>query len=342
MKIQRPRMLLVCLCLFTIIFTANAMAWNFVQAAASNDSRESLLVPVSSNLKPIMKVRPQKISKIRPSMGFEQSAVAAMTQVPKIALPAIKTRGWELDAQAFFARTKGNAIYLGGQYGYTYYANSQPITDFNSALGIPDHMVLGSFTAKYRFHPRWSLTYSILPAMIQGGGSGLSPFQFGTGTMNTGTGQGVKSKWERLYQQMGLVYDPIRTQTSRVGIFAEYVRLNERISVLQAGGGAGLGASMFDNDLNMAMVGIEMEKLLKVTRNSNTLSVECKAGVAFCDNAVGSDMSTGLKYSVPLNNGRSGFVKGGYRYLTYKKNYSDVKMIDTAMDGGFLEMGFIF
>ncbi|MGC8660206.1 MAG: hypothetical protein ACP5U1_14165, partial [Desulfomonilaceae bacterium] len=312
MKIQRPRMLLVCLCLFTLIFTANAMAWNFVQASASNDCRESLLVPVSSNSKPIMKIKPQKIAKIKPSMGFERSAVAAMNQVPPIALPAMKTKGWELDAQAFFARTKGNAIYLNGQYGFNFVANTQPVTDFNSALGIPDHVVLGSFTAKYRFHPRWSLTYSIIPAMIQGGGNGLSPFQFGTGIMSTGTGQAVKSKWDRLYQQMGLVYDPIRTQTSRVGIFAEYVRLNERVSVLQGWGGAGQGISRFDNDLNMAMVGIEMEKLLRVTRHSNTLSVECKAGVAFCDNAVGSDMSTGLKYSVPLNNGRSGFVKGGY------------------------------
>jgi hypothetical protein len=37
-----------------------------------------------------------------------------------------------------------------------------------------------------------------------------------------------------------------------------------------------------------------------------------------------------------------GQVKGGYGYVTYKKKYSDARMIDTAMDGGFLQMGFVF
>ncbi len=340
MKIKRPRMLLVCLCLFTMTFTANALAWNFIQAAATNDARENLLVPISPKARAITKVKPQPIVKCRPPVGFQLGAQALMNQSQESLLPTLKPRGWEFDAQAFFARTKGKAIYMNNAYGYAYNAMYQPEVDFNTAMGIPDHAVVGSFTAKYRFRPNWSLRYSILPTEIRGGGSGLNGYQFGT--WNATTGQNLKSKWERLYQQIGLVYDPIRTPTSRVGIFAEYVRINERISVLQQGAGAGTGNAIFDNDLNMAMVGVELEKLLKVTRYSNTLSLECKAGVAFCDDAFGSDLSTGLKYSVPLNNGRSGFLKGGYRYLTYKKNYSDVKMIDTAMDGGFLEMGFIF
>lgn len=339
MKIKRPRMLLVCLCFFTMTFTANALAWNFIQAAATNDARENLLVPISPKARAITKVKPQPIVKCRPPIGFQQSAQALMSQPQESLLPILKPRGWELDAQALFARTRGKAIYLNNSFGAGF-LGSNPEVDFNTAMGIPDHAVVGSFTAKYRFRPNWSLRYSILPMEIRGGGSGLNGFQFGT--WNASTGQNLKSKWERLYQQIGLVYDPIRTPTSRVGIFAEYVRINERISVLQQGAGAGTGNAIFDNDLNMAMVGVELEKLLKVTRYSNTLSLECKAGVAFYDDAFGSDLSTGLKYSVPLNNGRSGFLKGGYRYLTFKKSYSDVKMIDTAMDGGFLEMGFIF
>ncbi|MGC8602539.1 MAG: hypothetical protein ACP5VS_02485 [Desulfomonilaceae bacterium] len=341
MKIQRPRMLLVCLCFFTMIFTANAMAWNFTQASATNDSREDLLIPISTKARPIGKVKPQIIEKCKPIASFQQNAQTIIGQTTQIALPAIKVRGWELDAQALFARAKGKAIYLNNTFGAGFFG-SNPQVDFNSAMGIPDHAVVGSFTAKYRFQPHWSLKYSILPTIIRGGGSGLGAFQFGP--LNSTTGQqALKSKWERLYQQIGLVYDPIRTPTSRVGIFAEYVRINERISVFQGGAsGGGTGGAKFDNDLNMAMVGVELEKLLKVVHHSNTLSLECSAGVAFCDDAVGSDLSTGLKYSVPLNNGRSGFLKGGYRYLTYKKNYSDAKMIDTAMDGGFLEMGFIF
>ena len=86
----------------------------------------------------------------------------------------------------------------------------------------------------------------------------------------------------------------------------------------------------------------EVQRCLKTTNLFNTLSLECKAGIAFGDDAVGSDLATALRYSIPMNNGRWGFVKGGYRYLTYKKKYSDIKMMETAMDGGFLEAGFIF
>jgi len=332
MMIRKPRIVLVCLCLFTLIFTAHAMAWNFLQAAATNDARENLLIPTSPQGKAITKVKPQPIVKCRPPFGFQQGVQAMAAPALPPVLPGVKLRGWDLDAQALFARTRGKAIFWNNNYSYAW--NAQPEVDFNTALGIPDHTVIGSFTAKYRFQPRWSVSYSIMPTTINGGG-GDSSAQWGGWQ-----GQGARSKWERLYQQMGLVYDPILTPTSRVGIFADYVRLNERVSVFQTM--SGTGGFTFDNDLNMAMAGVEVEKMLKFTRLASVLSVECKAGVAFCDDAFGSDMSTGLKYSIPMNNGRSGFLKGGYRYLTYKKKYSDTKMIDTCMDGGFVEMGFVF
>lgn len=337
MKIRTPRMLLVCLCLLTIVFTADAMAWNFLQAAAGNDNRENLLVPTVPQTKAITKVKPQPIQpivKVKPPVGFQTDAQALALRTPECVLPITRVRGWELDGQALFARAKGKATLMNSNYGY--YWTYQPEVDFNSAMGVPDHAVVGTFNAKYRFQPRWSVNYSIMPTALEGNSNSSTPFQFGT--LNYNQGQSLRTKWERLYQRIGLVYDPIMTPTSRVGIFADYVRINERLSVFQPG----CCGSAFDNDLNMAMTGVELEKLLKVSRFCNTLSVECKAGVAFGDDAFGSDLSTGLKYSVALNCGRSGFVKGGYRYLTYKKKYSDAKMIDTAMDGGFVEMGFVF
>ncbi len=36
----------------------------------------------------------------------------------------------------------------------------------------------------------------------------------------------------------------------------------------------------------------------------NTLSLECRAGVAFLDEAFGSDIMTGLKCTIPVGNGR--------------------------------------
>jgi hypothetical protein len=175
-----------------------------------------------------------------------------------------------------------------------------------------------------------------MPFALEGSTQPSRSFNWGTTTH--GLGSSTRAKWERLYQRIGLVYDPIRTHSTRVSVFGDYVRLNEKFTVIQVG----CCGDSLDNDLNMGMAGLELEKCLKTSRKCNTLSLECRAGVAFGDEAFGSDISTGLKYSIPMNNGRWGFIKGGYRYLTFNKKYSDVRMMDTAMDGGVLQMGVIF
>ncbi|MGD9818050.1 MAG: hypothetical protein AB7V04_05040 [Desulfomonilaceae bacterium] len=346
MNLIKPRMLLVCLSILSMFFASQVMAWSVMQVAAAHDTGEDLYASAFSTPQIISKVKGKPITKVKPLQGYapqgywKQAQQLLQTQALETCfLPVTRHKGWELEAQALFARTKGKVMFWNSNYGYGWGYGGygyQPNTDFNSQLGLPEHAVVPSFMAKYRFQPRWSMQYSIMPTAFDATTSPDNYFQFGT--MNYSTGQGVKSKWERLYQRIGLVYDPILTRTSRVGVFADYVRLNERLSVYQQG----CCGSTFDNDLNMTMAGIEIEKCLKSTRFWNALSIEGRAGVAFGDDAQGADMSAGLKYSVPLNNGRSGFIKGGYRYLTYKKKYSDVKMIDTAMDGGFVEMGFIF
>ena len=345
MNLMKSRMLLVCLCILSMIFASQAMAWTLTQAAAT-DSREDLYASAHSKPQIISKVKEKPITKVKPFQGYMPYTSQAQAErlmsyqaQDDCYLTVTRPKGWELDAQALFARTKGKTAFWPGNYGYGYGYGGygyQSYVDFNSQLGLPEHAVVPTFSAKYRFQPRWSMQYSIMPTSFEATTSPDNYFQFGT--MNYSTGQGVKSKWERLYQRIGLVYDPILTQTSRVGVFADYVRLNERLSVYQPG----CCGSSFDNDMNMTMAGIEIEKCIKSARFRNNLSVEGRAGVAFGDDGQGSDLSAGLKYSLSLNNGRSGFVKGGYRYLTYKKKYSDVKMIDTAMDGGFVEMGFIF
>ncbi len=345
MNSMKYRMLLVCLSVSMMIFASQAMAWTIVQAAA-NDAKEDLYAPVSSKPQIISKVKDKPITKVKPLQGYMPYQAEVQSQrlvegqgLAQCWLPVTRHKGWELDAQALFARTKGKTVYwntnygYGGGYGGYGYQN---YVDFNSQLGLPEHAVVPTFSAKYRFQPRWSMQYSIMPTSFEATTNPDNYFQFGT--LNYTTGQGVKSKWERLYQRIGLVYDPILTQTSRVGVFADYVRLNERLSVYQPG----CCGSAFDNDMNMTMAGIEIEKCLKSSRFWNTLSVEGRAGVAFGDDGQGSDLTAGLKYSLAFSNGRTGFVKGGYRYITYKKKYSDAKMIDTAMDGGFVEMGFVF
>ncbi|MEI7450638.1 MAG: hypothetical protein WCJ75_13540 [Desulfomonile sp.] len=332
MKLITPHKLLVCLVFFITSFAMDASAWYFQEAAFVANQTKSA-APVASQIKEITKVKEKKIVKCRPGQGYASvSTIDAFT--PDCILPVTRPRGWELEAEALYARTKGKVRFSVSNFGN--WGTAVQDVDMNSDLGLPEHYWIGSFSARYGFKPRWSVRYSVMPTVIDATASTNSSFNFGN-MMNT-FGQNTKVKWERLYQRIGLVYDPIRTPTVRVSVFGDYVRLNDKLSVVQLG----CCGSTFDNDLNMAMAGLEFERCLKVSRLCNTLSVECKAGIAFGDAAVGSDLATGLKYSIPMNNGRWGFVKGGYRQLTFKKKYSDAKMMDTAMEGGFIEAGLIF
>jgi hypothetical protein len=229
---------------------------------------------------------------------------------------------------------KGTVRYVRGNLGYTYqYAQD---VDLNNDLGVPEHGVVPEFSATYRFKPNWSLRYSIMPMSMENTHNPNRSFVFGSNQFNTF--QNSKVKWERLVQHAGIVYDPVKTYRSRISIFTDYVRVDDKLSFINPG----CCGDTWDESMNMAMAGLEFEKCLRTGRQCNTLSLVCKAGVGFLDEAFASDVTTGLKYSIPLNNGRWGYIKGAYRFATFKKGYSDVKSLDTAMEGASIQMGFVF
>ncbi len=327
-------MLLVCLLISVAGFAGDASAWIPTQADYF-DCPDDFSAPAMTRANAVTKVKPSKqIMKCKPL--FKGGVAGLWDFRTDCILPASQNKGWEATAEAFFARTKGKVRYASGTFAtFGTFGLAQDI-DLNSDLGVPEHGVIGDFSIAYRFRPNWSVKYSIMPMVMNGSGQPGGMVVFGTNTFNTF--QNLSVKWERLQQSIGLVYDPISSRSTRLSVFAGYLRINEKLGVFQPG----CCGSTMDNDMNMGFASLELEKCLKQTRTCNTLSLQCGAGVAFGDDGFGSDLMTGLKYAIPLNSGRWGYVKGGYRFMSYKKKYSEVKMIDTAMEGGFVQMGLVF
>ncbi|MFH0824628.1 MAG: hypothetical protein V2B18_17880 [Pseudomonadota bacterium] len=346
----KPFMLLVCLLVLWAAFLTNAGAVSF-QPAAGTHPPDDVQAPPMPSRHDIMKVKPKKIYKVKPPEMVRPPELPlreAPSSLPFFGcmLPVANPRGFEADAEVFYARSKGKVRYVkspwgtysGGDYSWNWYGHpgSQEEVDLNSDLMLRDYNAVGSFTAKYRFRPGWTLRYNVTPMEVNGGG--MIPRNFYFGDRYYPYGQNVKTKWERVYHRGGLLFDPVRTPSSRVGVFAEYVRINDSLTVAIPG----CCSNRADMDLNMAMAGLELEKCVKTTASLQTLSIECKAGVAFLDESLGADVSTGLKYSVPIGNGRWGYLKGGYRYVSFKKRASELQYSDTAMEGGFLQLGLVF
>jgi hypothetical protein len=330
----KAHMLLVCLLISIACSAGDVCAWNADQQDYL-DCQDDFYAPAMAQANAITKVKPSKqIMKCKPML---KSGIRGLWDFSSdCILPMTQNKGWEANATAFFARTKGKVRYASGTFATFGTFGLADDLDMNSDLGVPDHGVIGEFSIAYRFRPNWSVKYTIMPMLMNGSGQPGRLVVFGSTTFNSA--QNISSKWERLQQSIGLVYDPISSRSTRLSVFGGYLRVNEKLGVVQPG----CCGSTMDNDLNMGLVSLELEKCLKQTRTCNTLSLQCGAGVAFGDDGFGSDLMTGLKYSIPLNNGRWGYLQGGYRLMSYKKKYSDVKMFDTAMEGGFVQMGFVF
>jgi hypothetical protein len=71
------------------------------------------------------------------------------------------------------------------------------------------------------------------------------------------------------------------------------------------------------------------------------LSCDNRIGLAFLDGTFGYDLQAGFRFSVPMNCGRWGFARGGYRLIQFQEDRDDLRM-DHTLEGWFGELGLIF
>ena len=347
-----PYTLSVYLVFFLFIIPNNAL-W----AAGPDDSLEILKPSQSSVIaapafpkaksRPIVKVAvPQAaylcaplqlggISNIKPAV-FRQDGF------PLCILPAPRMRQWEMSTQVIFANMNG---YIGwprySNWNWGWSGNTENRTDLNSDLQLPIYAAWPQLTASYHFRPNWAIRYSVLWNQLNGGGTPNNNILFGP---NWGGGyfwgQNIQTSLQHAYHRVGLVYEAIRTYNSKVGIFADWVHTDSKITLGSSNYGWG-GSPTWSNSVNAAMAGLEFQRCIKTVPNGGTLSWDCKAGGIFLDDTVGGDLEAGARYSIPLNCGRSGYVKAGYRLVDLKKTQNDF-IFKNTLAGGFMEGGFIF
>ncbi len=282
--------------------------------------------------------RAGRITKVKPPRYY-----APLCYRPPCFLPTPGPKQWEMSAQVLFARTRGTVAWPrhNQYYGYNYGYDNE--VDFNDILGLPAHEVLLQFTARYQFRRNWALRYSILGDEMTGGidqyASNQNYQNLWFGNLQLNTYQGLQSKWTHQYHRLGLVYDPIRNCSMRLSLFADWVHTDDKIGVNCHY--CGYETSTFSISGDSAMVGFESQRCIKTGFNGATLSFDCKAGFIFLDDTEGWDAELGLKYTVPLGCGRWGFAKGGYRFIEMKRAESRF-IFEHAIEGGFIELGFIF
>ncbi len=264
--------------------------------------------------------------------------------IPDCILPTPAMGQWEMEAGVIFARLRGkvtcnpNAYATGYGSGlcsllyFTGYSVYGQDIDFTGILGLPVHQAVGTFSARYQFRPNWAFRYQVL---------GFEANSSGMGDLWAYTGYNMNTKWNHYYHRFGLIYDAVRNYKARLSVFADWVHTDDTITINSSVYTSYYGTPKWGKNGDSMIAGLELQRCIRAFANGGTLSLDCRAGGIFLDNVEGSDLEAGARYSIPLNCGRSGYVKGGYRVVDIKKSQSDFAF-NQALEGGFMSFGFIF
>lgn len=276
---------------------------------------------------------PGAITKVTPTMPSVCGPVDCY-------LPHPRARQWEMSAQAFFARTKGTVQWPRYSPYYLVTTGWENWADLNDDLKLPEHDTLVDLSARYQFRPNWGVRYQVLFDELNGGGWPWRQFLFGnqyTGLITWG--QQIQTKWLHDYQRLTLVYDAVRTCQSVISVSGGWMHADDKIDLYCQT--CGYYTREFSKSMDTAIVELEFKRCIRTAANGGTLSWDNKAAVMFGDDVEGVDIQAAGRYSIPVNCGRAGFVKGGYRFVQLKKTQTDYAL-KTTFEGGFIEGGFIF
>ncbi len=287
--------------------------------------------------KPIVKVKPAPppILKVKPSYGFGPiSRFNPLSWGPECFLPMPHKGQVVISPSVTFARIQGEI----NKPGTILYGLNPNSINFDDQLGLPKSgNAMWSVMAQYQLTPRVAVRYAFSPISMEASHRTDTSFTFQNRSFVAGST--VHSKWERFEHRAGLSFSVSRSDNSDTSVFAEWLYIQDKITIGDAYSGA-LAPAVWDTDKNLAILGLELNKCLK-NFGGNTLALSCKGGVAFLDDHTGYEAEAALSYLLQIRPGRYGFIKGGYRYASLKKD-RNYELFKTTMDGAFVNVGLIF
>lgn len=332
------------------VFAATLAAMAYAESASpQNDAAVGTGIDYTATYKGIAKVKPPAPSpvpatatatKVKPFSGVISgveglSRYNPITWGPQCVVPIPAKGQFLIGPKIFFARIRGDAR-----------KDIVATTPTHGLVDLEDHLgfkrrgnVISSIEALYQFRPQVGIRYSFTPMTLEASGNARTAFTFGGQSFSSGAL--VRSKWERFQHRAGILYNISYSTNSLTSFYADWLHIEDKLVVGGTGTGNTATAPVIWNDSkNLALLGLEFSKGLRNYRG-NTLSLDCKAGIAFLDDSLGYEAEAGLTYLIPIKTGRFGFVKGGYQYMSLKTE-RNLETFNTSMDGAFVKIGFLF
>lgn len=326
-----------------VIVRPDTLTTNFTNTSADTDTSEDpgsakyALASGRYRSAPVYRAptyRPfaKPITKCLPPPVLAPAMCAPVQLKPPCILPRRFAGQFEAAVQVFFATVSGTMKAGPGIGGI-------PPTevDFSDDLGLPVHKALLEYSAWCQFRPHWAVYYSIMPISLEGDQTLQRTIIYRGLVLPLGTR--VHTKWDFTYQRVGLVYQAISNCNTELSVYGSWLFNDQKESVKS--GICGGTTCTVDRTRHMVMAGVGFKKCIRTMCSGATLSCDNRVNLGFLDNTFALDVQTGLQFSVPMNAGRWGFARGGYRLLNLNEDRDDLKL-DSSFEGGFVEAGLIF
>lgn len=205
--------------------------------------------------------------------------------------------------------------------------------DLHKNLGLTKYQYLGDYEATCQVKYNWGLRAAFTPINYRDNFIPQTGYFWGNTFYPAFTS--TLTKWDRYIYRAYLTYDWFKQPHAISTIYAGYSQVDDKLAVSNV-----FQTRARSQSIHMASAGIGFERFIRFL-GSSIVSTNCRATIDFLEGYVGWDGYAAARVSVPMNQGRWGYLEAGWRWLGLE--YSSPTNVDkTSLDGFMAGMGLIF
>lgn len=266
------------------------------------------------------------------SAGSCGSTLGYAPCVPVLPRPGAKQ--FQLEARIWYASLNSSTV----QWGTIPGGFLSTELDLVNNLGLRRHEYVGEYVAQCQFRCNWAVRYTFLPIHYRDNFTNWTPFWYGNVLWPFGQ---MLTQWDRNIHTWELVYSWFQAPHAVSSVFAGYRLVDDKLQVsypLLAGVGY---SRIRSEDAHLATAGISVDKVITRLGGCATASMHCQWSAQFLESYFGWDGFAVGRISVPMNQGRFGYLEAGWKWLVLER--SQPSNIDkTSLDGAIAAIGLVF
>jgi hypothetical protein len=250
-------------------------------------------------------------------------------------LPRVGCKQFQADARLWYAQLNSSTVQWGNIPG----GWLAPELDLHTNLGLRRHEYVPEFVARCQLRQNWGLRYTFMPLHYRDNFTNWTPFWFGN--LLWPAGAPMLTEWDRNLHNWELVYSWFQAPHAVSSVFAGFRLYDDKLKVsypLLAPVGYTRTRSQ---NMHLATAGMSIDRVVARVGGCATASMHCQWSIQFLEGHLGWDAYGVGRISVPMSQGRYGYMEAGWKWLVLDRGQLS-NMDKTSLDGAIASVGLIF